>query len=186
MRTRERPISPLAAVAGGLLAGVVGTVCLDAVQYLSYRRKGGHDGPLAWEFAPVDSWEKAPDPGQVARRVIEGFTQRKLPDRWAWLTSTVAHWAYGSSAAAAYGILAGSLRKPHALYGPPFGAAVWATSYVVLPAAGLYKPIWEYDAKTLAIDLSGHLAYGTGTGITFWLLTSVLQPPDAPSGAGPS
>jgi acetylornithine deacetylase/succinyl-diaminopimelate desuccinylase-like protein len=26
----------------------------------------------------------APDPGQVAKRVIEGFTQRKLPDRAAW------------------------------------------------------------------------------------------------------
>jgi hypothetical protein len=60
---------------------------------------------------------------------------------------------YGS-AAAAYGVLAGSLRRPHALYGLPFGAAVWASGYVVLPEAGLYKPIWEYDAKTLARDLT--------------------------------
>ena len=37
--------------------------------------------------------------------------------------------------------------------------------------AGLYKPIWEYDAKTLAWDLGAHLAYGAGTGTTFWLLT---------------
>jgi hypothetical protein len=65
----------------------------------------------------------------------------ELPDRWAWLTSTVAHWAYGSSAAALYGILAGSLRRPHALYGVPFGAAVWASGYVVLPEAGLYKAL---------------------------------------------
>jgi hypothetical protein len=36
--------------------------------------------------------------------------------------------------------------------------------------AGLYKPIWEYDAKTLAVDLSAHLAYGAGTGTAFWLL----------------
>jgi hypothetical protein len=34
--------------------------------------------------------ETAPDPGQVAKRVIEGFTQRKLPDRWAWLINTAA------------------------------------------------------------------------------------------------
>ena len=27
-----------------------------------------------------------------------------------------------------------------------------------LLAAGLYQPIWEYDAKTLAWDLSSHLA----------------------------
>ena len=46
----------------------------------------------------------------------------------------------------------------------------YAPGYVVLPAAGLYKPIWEYDAKTLAKDLSAHLAYGAGTGAAFWLL----------------
>jgi hypothetical protein len=156
------------------VAGAVGTACMDTVRYVRYRRAGGQDSPLAWEFAPVDSWEKAPDPGQVAKRLIEGFTHRELPDRWAWLTSTVAHWAYGSSAAAGYGIVSGSLRRPHALYGVPFGVAVWATGYVVLPEAGLYKPIWEYDAKTLASDLSAHLAYGAGTGVTFWLLEKIL------------
>ena len=40
-----------------------------------------------------------------------------------------------------------------------------------LPAAGLDKPIWEYDATTLAWDLGAHLAYGAGTGTAFWLLT---------------
>jgi hypothetical protein len=41
--------------------------------------------------------------------VIESFTQRKLPDRWAFAISTAMRWAYG--------ILAGSLRSPHAAYG---------------------------------------------------------------------
>jgi len=50
-----------------------------------------------------------------------------------------------------------------------YGAAVWATGYIVLPEGGLYKPIWEYDAKTLAWDLSAHLAYGASTGTVFWL-----------------
>jgi hypothetical protein len=174
MGTPRRCLTPLAAVAGGLLAGTVGTVALDAVHYLEYRRGGGTDSPLRWEFAPVETWDKAPDPGQVARRVIEGFTQRRLPDRWAFPVSTAMHWAYGSGAAALYGILAGSLRRPHAAYGLPFGAAVWATGYVVLPEGGLYKPIWEYDAKILAWDLSAHLAYGASTGATFWLLAKVL------------
>jgi hypothetical protein len=174
MRTRTHPMTPLAAVAGGLLAGVVGTVCLDAVQYLRYRQTGGKKEPLEWEFAPIETWEAAPDPGQVAKRVIEGFTQRQLPDSWAWPVSTAAHWAYGSSAAALYAIVAGSRRRPNPLDGVPFGAAVWAAGYVVLPQAGLYKPIWEYDAETLAIDLSAHLAYGAGTGTAFWLLSKVL------------
>jgi hypothetical protein len=173
MPTRARCLTPLASVAAGVLAGVVGTVCLDTVHYLKYRRTGGTESPLAWEFAPVDNWEKAPAPGQVARRVIEGFTRRKLDDRWAWPISTIMHWAYGSGAAAGYGILAGSVPRPYPVYGLPFGAAVWITGYVILPEGGLYKPIWQYDAKTLAIDLSAHLAYGAGTGTTFWALAQV-------------
>jgi hypothetical protein len=171
MRFQRNPLTPLEAVTAGLLAGAVGTVCLDTVHYLKYRRAGGTDSPLAWEFAPVESWEKAPDPGQVAKRVIEGFTQRRLPDDSAWLTSTIAHWGYGSAAGAAYGILAGSLPRPSPVYGVPFGAAVFAGDYVALPIAGLYKPIWQYDAKVLASDFGAHVAYGTGTAIAFWLLS---------------
>jgi hypothetical protein len=79
MHTREHPMTPLAAVLGGLLAGAVGTACMDAVRYVRHRRAGGEESPLAWEFAPVDSWEKAPEPGQVGKRLIEGLTQRELP-----------------------------------------------------------------------------------------------------------
>jgi hypothetical protein len=109
----------------------------------------------------------------VAKRLIEGFTRRELPDSWAWPVSTAAHWGYGSAWASLYGVLAGSLRRPCARYGLPFGAAVWASGYLVLPEAGLYKPIWEYDPKTLARDLSAHLAYGAGTGAAFWLLVRI-------------
>jgi hypothetical protein len=62
-------MTPLAAVVTGLLAGAAGTVCLDAVHYLKYRRVGGTDRALAWEFAPVESWESVPEPGQVAKTV---------------------------------------------------------------------------------------------------------------------
>jgi hypothetical protein len=169
MKSGRHTITPLAAVVAGLAAGAVGTVCLDTVQYLRHRREGGSKSPLAWEFGPVDGWENAPAPGKLAKREIEGFTQRELPDSWAWPVSTAMHWGYGSSAAALYGILVGSARNPSPVYGLPFGAAVCAASYVVLPKAGLYEPIWKYDTTTLAWDLSGHLAYGAGTGAAFWL-----------------
>ena len=169
MGTGKNSITPLAAVVGGLLAGTVGTACLDAVRYVKYRRSGGKDSLLAWEFPPVNSWETAPDPGQVGKRLIEGFTQRELPDRWAWPVSTFMHWSYGSAWGAAYGIVAGSLRRPSPLYGVPLGTVVWVSGYLLLPEGGLYKPIWEYDAKTLADDLSAHLGYGAGTGLAFWL-----------------
>jgi hypothetical protein len=173
MRIRKQPLTPLAAIAAGLAAGAVGTICMDTLRYVRYRRADGKDSPLGWEFAPVDSWDKAPDPGQVGKRLIEGFTQRQLSDRWAFPVSTVMHWGYGSGAGMVYGVLAGSLRKPHAVYGVPYGATVFASDYVTLPIAGLYQPIWKYDAKVLWEDLSAHLAYGAGTGVTFWLISKI-------------
>jgi hypothetical protein len=43
-------------------------------------------------------------------------------------------------------------------------------AYVILPEGGLDKPIGEYDAKTLAWILTGHLARRAGTGVALWLL----------------
>lgn len=189
VRTRGHAMTPLGAVAGGLLAGVAGTAAMDTVRYVKYRRAGGHESPLTWEFPPVECWEKAPAPGRAAKRLIEGFTGRELPDRWARLTSAVAHWGYGAAWASQYGVLAGSLRRPRALYGLPFGAVVWVSGYLVLPATGLYKPIWEYDVATLAGDLSVHLAYGMGTGAAFGLFAGRISGPvtsaAAAAGTGP-
>ncbi|SNY54888.1 hypothetical protein [Paractinoplanes atraurantiacus] len=161
-------MTPLGAVVRGLVAGAVGTLAMDTLWYLRYRRGGGQDGFQTWEFsASVKTWEDAPAPAQVGRRLFEGLFQRKLDDRYAAVVNNITHWGYGMGGGAAYGLLAGSLRKPRVAYGPPFGAAVWGTSYAVLPAAGLYKPIWEYDRKTLAKDLSAHLVFGTTTGAVF-------------------
>lgn len=162
-------LTPLAAVAYGVVAGVAGTVCMDAARYLRYRRSGGTESPREWEFAPVTGWAQAPDPGKVGKRLLEGFTQREVPDRWAWLMSTAMHWSYGSAWGAVYGIVAGSVRRPSPWLGVPFGAAVWTTAYLALPEAGLYEPIWKYSPRTLAEDLSAHLLFGLGTGTCFWL-----------------
>jgi hypothetical protein len=64
------------------------------------------------------------------------------------------------------------LPKPRILYGLPFDATVWATGYVILPAAKLYQPIWKYDLKTLANDLSAHLVYGLATATALRVLAS--------------
>jgi hypothetical protein len=169
----KRSITPLGAVAGGLLAAAVGTVAMDAYRWLQTRRSGSTDSFLAWEFAPVENWDSAPEPGIVAKRVIEGFTQKPLPDRYAFATSTFMHWAYGAGNGAAYGLVVGSLRSANPLGGLPYGAAVWLTGYAVLPLGHLYQPIWKYDIKTLASDLGGHLIYGATTGTVFWLVTKL-------------
>jgi hypothetical protein len=56
---------------------------------------------------------------------------------------------------------------------------VWAVDYAVLPAAGLYKPIREYDRETLAKDLSAHLVYGTTTAAALQFMSPLTRhPPD--------
>jgi hypothetical protein len=162
----------LGAVARGLAAGAAGTLAMDGLLFARYRRGGGDERFTAWESSSdVNSWDTAPAPAQVGRRLVEGLFRRELPAQRARLVNNVTHWAYGILGGAQYGLLAESLRRPRVWWGAPFGATVWAASYVVLPAAGLYKPIWEYDATTLAKDLSAHLIYGLSTATALELLS---------------
>ncbi|HEX2193225.1 MAG TPA: hypothetical protein VHH09_08525 [Acidimicrobiales bacterium] len=164
-------LTPLGAVVGGAVAGAAGTVVMDCVWYARYRRGGGEDGFADWEFSSSTlAWDEAAAPAQVGRRVLEGFLQRELPDRWAGPTNNVVHWAYGLMWGSLYGVVAGSAPRPRVAYGPLLGTVAWASGYVVLPLAKLYKPVWEYDAVTLARDLSAHLAFGTATAAVFRVL----------------
>jgi Protein of unknown function (DUF1440) len=170
--------TPLGAVGGGVVAGAVGTLVMDVLLYARYRRGGGERNFPTWEFSTgISSWEEAPAPAQVGRRLFEGLFQKKLPPERAALVNNITHWAYGLLSGALYGIAAESLSQPRVWYGLPFGAGVWAVDYVVLPAARLYKPIWEYDRKTLANDLRAHLVYGTATAAALRLLSPLTRHP---------
>jgi uncharacterized membrane protein YagU involved in acid resistance len=83
----------------------------------------------------------------------------------------VVHWTTGLAWGAVLGIVAGSTRRRSSALGLLFGPIVWLVSYVLTPLAGLYQPIWEYDAKTLGKDLSAHVVYGAATGVAFAALT---------------
>jgi hypothetical protein len=48
---------------------------------------------------------------------------------------------------------------------------VWSSDYVVLPLAGVYRPIWRYDVPTLAKDLSAHLVFGTTSDVALRVLS---------------
>ena len=165
-------MTSLAAILRALIAGAPGTLAMDALLFARYRRGGGDSDFWSWESsAGLSSWDDAPAPAQVGKRLFEGFFQRQLPPERARLVNNVMHWGYGIFQAGQYGIVAGSLRRPRIRYGLPFGAALWASDYVILGAAKLYKPIWEYDLRTLGKDLSAHLVYGLGTAAAFRLLS---------------
>src|SRR5262249_47498319 len=147
------------------------TAAMDTLLFARYRRRGGAESAFAWESsADVTSWEQAPAPAHVGKRLVEGLFGIQLQPSRARLVNNMTHWAYGILNGAIYGIVARSRPRGRVGCGLLLGAAVWVGDYVILPAAGLYKPIWEYDTKTLADDLSAHLVFGLGTAATLRLL----------------
>ena len=153
----------------GGLAGAVGTLVMDRLWFARYRRRGGQGPFHEWEVtSDVQRWEDAPAPGRIGRKIVERATGRDVPVERAAALTNVLHWAYGVSWAAAYGLLA---RPGRPLWlGPAFGAAVCSSDYVTLPLAGVYEPIWKYDARTLYEDLSAHVLFGTVADVALRLL----------------
>lgn len=160
----------LGAIIRGALAGAAGTIAMDLLWYARYRRGGGDREFVDWEFATdLDSWDDAPAPAKFGKRVFESLLHRELPAERAAVVNNVTHWATGVGWGAAFGVVGGSLASRREWHGLVFGAGVWLQSYAVLVPAGLYQPIWDYDAKTLWQDLSAHLVYGLTTATVFRL-----------------
>jgi hypothetical protein len=154
----------------GVEASAVGTLAMDALLYRRYRNGGGGSAFVAWESSEgVESWDGAPAPALVAKRLLERLIGREVSPRYVRLLNNLTHWGFGLATGAGYGLIVGS-RKSKVRYGLPFGAAVWLGGYVVLPRLGVYEEIWKYDLETLEKDLSAHLVYGAATAAAFSLL----------------
>lgn len=169
--TARACLTPLGAVLRGAVAGAVGTLAMDLLLYARYRRGHGESGFTDWEFsAGLNSWENAPAPAQFGKRVFEAIFQRELPAHRARFVNNVSHWATGVGSGAAFGLVGGSVPTRRTWHGLVFGTGVWLQSYAVLVPAKLYKPMREYDLKTLWEDLDAHLVYGVVTAKTFRVL----------------
>ena|ERR1051326_91783 len=169
-------MTPLEAIARGLVSGAVRSAARDLVWYWRHKRGGGKSHLPDWEFSTeLRDWESAPAPAKIGKHLYEGFFQRGLPADRAALTNNIMHWGYGMSWGGLYGIVAGSLRCPRVIVGTLLGAGVWVTSYVILPLARVYKPIWEYDARTLLKDFTAHLVYGSCTAGAFAVLVRLAN-----------
>jgi hypothetical protein len=154
------------------LSGAVGTSAMDLLLYVRYRRAGGRSSPWQWEAAEgVTGWDTASAPGQLGAKVERLVVRRPPPDGWARTTTNVVHWATGIGWGVQYGVLAGRPSKGHVARALALGPVVWLSGYAVLPLAGVYKPIWKYDSRTLAQDLSAHMVYGATVIATFAALT---------------
>jgi len=156
----------------GAVAGVIGTAVMDAVWYRRYRRGGGEDDVLSWEFgAHPATWEEAAAPARAGRVLAKALLGRDLPVTSAGLVTNVMHWGYGPTWGAQFGAIGThNAVQPGVVSGAAFGALVWISDYVTLPLLGVYEPIWRYKPDALRDDLTAHLAYGIGTGVALRML----------------
>src|SRR3954454_21690398 len=106
MATNRPALTPVGALAGGLVAGAVGTLAMDLLLFARYKRGDGKSGFRTAELSSEgEGWEQASAPAQVGKRLFEGLFQRALPDRRAPLVNNITHWGYGIQVAAQYGLL---------------------------------------------------------------------------------
>jgi hypothetical protein len=161
-------ITPLGAVVKGAVAGIAGTLAMDLFMWARYRQDGGTDEFLDWEFsAGLESYDAAPAPALVGKRIVEGYLQKELPPETARLMNNAVHLLTGTQWGVVHGILAGSSGRGGILSGVRTGLMAWLASYALLAPAGLYEPIWAYPPEVLAKDASAHLVYGLATAATF-------------------
>ena len=156
----------------GAVAGAVGTAAMDLLLYRRYRRGDGKDSLVQWEFAGgVMGWDEASAPGQLGHKLLRLVIRRPPPDSWARSTTNLVHWATGLGWGLQYGVLASRTSRHPWMRAVALGPAAWLSSYAILPLARVYKPIWQYDARTLADDLSAHLVFGAVTSAAFATIT---------------
>jgi hypothetical protein len=149
-------VTPLGALARGLVAGVAGTAAMTAYQLAIAKLRGR---PLRTQVPR--RWADAPAPAQVGKRVADGLGRRVTLQDVPRLT-TVVHWSTGIVWGAAYGLVEGTLEAPPVVAGLGYGTGVWASAYAQLVPLGIYKLPWQYPPADIAIDLSYHLVYGLG------------------------
>jgi hypothetical protein len=156
--------SPLGAVAGGIVAGVLGTAAMTAWQTAAAKLRSSEPSESQAE-EPKDPWEQASAPAKLAKRIGEGVFHREVSADLIPLLTNAMHWGYGTGWGAVYAIATTGRRRSTIRRGAAFGAIMWASSYAQLVPIGLYAPPWTYEPQELALDLSYHLVYGTGVAL---------------------
>ena len=141
-------------VLAGSAAGCVATAPMTAVME-GVRR-----------LLPPDQQDPLP-PRQITERAAQAVgVDDDLTEGQKEVATAAAHFGFGASAGAAYGLVA-----PHLPFGPVgngvgYGLAVWAGSYLGwLPATGLYKqPENEPAGRHLKMAVS-HVVWGATLGV---------------------
>lgn len=110
-----------------------------------------------------------PPPKEVTGRVERQVdVRRRLSHPTFQLSWLAAHFGFGTTAGAVYGLLRPLLPRSPALAGTLFGSAVWALFYTkILPDLGLYPPPRQDRATRTATMIAAHLVFGGATAFAF-------------------
>ncbi len=167
-RQEEVTKTPLATVAQGLAAGLVGNAMFTAFQEIRHRAQDANGR------APR-TWGETPEPAQVGHRVAAGVFRRDVPLEKAGAVAHVVHWIYGTSWGAVYALIEESVRQP-LVSGAALTTSVMATDYTLLPLMKLYRPPWRYSAKALGADFATHLVHGLSVAGAYKALDAMRSP----------
>lgn len=160
---------------GGAAAGAVGTLAMDLVWFRRSRQDGNDQSFPDWELSEAESFDDAGAPGRVGQRAAAAVGV-DIPEQQAGTTTDVVHWLTGSGWAIAGSLLASFTGLHPFAAGLASGVAAFSGAYTILPALGLYDPIWEYDGKTLWRDATAHATFGAATGIALSALDAATRP----------
>ena len=151
----------LGTVLHGVAGGAAGTLAMDLLWYRRLRRGGGQEPFLDWELSrSTTGFDDAPAPARIGDALWRAVTGRGLPDERAALTNNVVHWATGLQWSVLYALVARALGGARVAHGPLLASVAWGSAYTILPVMGVYRPIWEYEPKVLADDLTAHVVFG--------------------------
>lgn len=157
-RTPDLLAGAVAGLASGLAAPWVMNQFQAAVPLKAFKTLLGE--AAATESSPSG---EAADPAtvQAAEAVSEGLLGHDLTDDEKEWAGPAVHYALGSGAGLAYGLMAEVKPRVTAGFGLPFGAAFWMVADEgAVPALGLSKAPWAYPPSVHAYAFVSHLVYG--------------------------
>lgn len=83
------------------------------------------------------------------------------PERFKFMSTLVAHFAYGALAGSAFAAVERHLPGPVIARGASFGLMVWGASYFgLLPTLGILKPAHEAPLRRNLLMIAAHLVWG--------------------------
>ncbi|MDT7858371.1 DUF1440 domain-containing protein [Rubrivirga sp. S365] len=165
----------VAGLVGGLAASWVMNQFQAAVPSKTFKTLLGEAGGTS-SGSSSGGESAAPATVQAAEAVSEGVLDHELTnDEKEWAGPAV-HYALGSGAGLAYGLLAEAKPGVTAGLGLPFGVAFWlGADEGAVPALGLSKAPWAYPPSVHVYSLVSHVVYGLSAEAVRRLVRSALR-----------